>query len=345
MIKIQTSLSTPHHLIIQQILDLFTKRTNLSEKDLQFAITQILRGNDHQSNGRLADAECLQQQKTLDSQPSELQKFMLQTAVLPQSEMTPKICNALLKINNAKAHLQAMTNNNLLDNPAFVEFLRHKLKQDQATYQELCLKAAHTLEAQTRSRKAIGLYMQAKAWHKAAWLLETYGQEFYDRGQALQLYEWLEQMDQEELAKWPWLLLLKGKILNNNLGKPEKAISLFEHTECEFRRLANCIGVAETLIWQSVALRMMNQASAAIDLANKGLDKLNELLIVPDSLMAWAIRNCGLAYLAVGQISEALTDLQNSLTLFEKIGNTYYIAMCHHDIGVCLEKQAKIQNT
>ncbi len=342
MTKIQTSLSTPHHLIIQQILDAFTKRANLSEKDSQFAITQILKGNDHQGNDRLAEAERLQQQETFDSQSPELQEFMRQTAVLPQSEMTPNICNALLKINNAEVHLQAMTDNNLLGNPTFAEFLGHKLKQDQATYQELCLKAAHTLEAQTRSKQAIGLYVQARAWQKAAWLLETYGQELYDRGQALQLYEWLEQM--EELAKWPWLLLLKGKILNNNLGKPEKAISLFEHTECEFRRLANCLGVAEALVWQSVALQMMGQASAAIDLANKGLDKLNVLLIAPDCLMAWAIKNCGLAYLAAGQTSEALTNLQKSLTLFKKTGHTYYIAMCHHDIVVCLKKQAKIQN-
>ncbi len=342
MTEIQASLSTPHHLIIQQILDLFTKRVKLSEEDLRFAITQIMKGNDRQSNGRLANADLLQQPETFDSQSPELQEFMLQTAVLPQSEMTPKICNALLKINNAEAHLQAMTDNNLLGNPAFAEFLRHKLKQDQAAYQELCLKAAHTLEAQTRSKKAIGLYMQARAWRKAAWLLETYGHELYDRGQAWQLYEWLEQMDTKELAKWPWLLLLKGKILNNNLGKPEKAISLFEHIECEFLRLANCVGVAESLVWQSVALRMMGQALAAIDLANKGLNKLNGLLITPDRLMAWAIRNRGLAYLAAGQTSEALIDLQKSRTLFEKIGYTYYIAMCHHDIGVCLKKQAKI---
>ncbi len=335
----------PTDLAAQQILDLITERSDLPEKDLQFAITQILNGNGngHNVNGRTTDAGRLQQQEIFDSQPPELQEFMLQTALLPQLEMTPRFCNALLKIDHAEAHLQAMADHNLLGNPPFSEFLRHKVKQDEAAYQKLCLKTANTLHSQIQSQKAIGLFVQAQEWPKAAELLKNYGQELYDKGRALDLYGWLEQIPESNLARHPRLLLLKGRILNDDLARYSEAITCYVHAEPLFEQQNDLVGITEARILQSASFRMMGEASRAIDLANEGLDKLNnELLIAPARVTAWATRNRGLAYGIVGQISESLADLYQSLTLFEKIGNAYYIAMCHHDIGVSLEKQAKI---
>ena len=151
---------------------------------------------------------------------------MLLTAVLPESEVIPAICNALLEIDNSERHIQAMIDNALFDNPAFAEFLRYKLKQqqDDDDYRQWCLKAANTLAANSRSKQAIGLYVQAGAYSKSARLLEAYGREFYDKGRALELYGWLDQMG-ETLKQWPKLLLLKGKILNS-LGKPKQALAI-----------------------------------------------------------------------------------------------------------------------
>ncbi|MCP4625390.1 MAG: hypothetical protein GY850_17990, partial [bacterium] len=169
---------SPHpNPVAQEILDLLAERPNLPEKDLKFAITHILNGNGHNGKSRAADADHSQQQEIFDRQPPELQEFMLQTALLPQSEKLPRFCNALLAIDDAETHLQAMADDKLLGDRAFAEFMRHKVKQDEAAYQELCLKTAKILDANIRSKESIDLFVQAEAWEKAADLIEEYGIE------------------------------------------------------------------------------------------------------------------------------------------------------------------------
>ncbi len=338
----------PQDFVIQQMLELFTERPELSEKDLQFAIASILNGNGHnghgrQNNGRLVDSNHRQQQEFFDRQPPELQEFMLQTALLPQPEKLARFCNALLKIDNSEVHLQAMADNNLLGDPAFTEFLRHKVKQDEAAYQELCLKTAHTLHLFKRWKQAIGLYAEAQEWPEVAQLLEVYGNELFDAGQALELYEWLNKMN-EETEQRPRLLILKGRILNDYFWKPKKALMIFEQVEQVLKRQNNLVGVTEAQAWQSVSFRLMGEGAKSLELALGASAQLDTLLysMVPKNIMALVLRCKGLAYSTVGQVSEALADLQESLSLFEESANTYYVAMCHHDLGVCFEKLAKL---
>ncbi len=333
----------PSSVITQQILDLLTAQENLSEKDLQFAITQILdgHGDEHQSNALTVDTD-RRQQEIFDRQPPELQDFMLQTALLPQSEKLPRFCNALLGIDNSEVHLQAMADHNLLGDPTFTEFLRHKVKQDQAAYQKLCLKTAKTLDSQIRSQKAIDLYVQAEAWQKAAELLENYGQELYDKGQALDLYGWLDQLTEKKLEQWPRLLLLKARILNDDLGKPKQALAIFNQAEQAFKEQGYLMGIIEAQVWQSVSFRLMGEGAKSLELVLKASAQLELLVQAPPFIRAWTLRYVGLAYGTVGQISKALLDLQRSLALFEEIGNTYYIAMCHHGIGVALAQQGQV---
>ncbi len=224
--------------------------------------------------------------------------------------------------------------------------LQNGAKLNQAVDRKLAAQA-NACTVQGQIQKAIALYLQAQAWEEAADLLVIHGEELYEKGQARMLFEWLEQLDQAELAHWPDLLLLKGRILDYDLGKPQQAIALSQRAEQEFQQADRQVGAVEALICRSVAHRMMGEASHALSLANTGLDRLNELLVdapdsVPTFVMAWATRNRGLAYSTAGQTSEALTDLRQSLELFERINKTYYIAMCHHDIGVALAKQGKI---
>ncbi|MCP4698895.1 MAG: hypothetical protein GY862_18885, partial [Gammaproteobacteria bacterium] len=208
-----------------------------------------LNGNGHNGNGRAA-ADHLEQQEIFDAQSPELQEFMMQTAVLPEAEKLPRFCNALLDIDDAKAHLQAMIDNNLLGDLDFAEFLREKVKQDPDAYRKLRLKTAKTLE-HARPKEAIGPYVEAQAWQKATELLEDYGQEFYDRGRALELYGWLEQIPESDLTRYPRLLLLKGRILKDDLGKPKKALELFCQAERLFQQQGNFMGKIRAWVWQS----------------------------------------------------------------------------------------------
>jgi ATP/maltotriose-dependent transcriptional regulator MalT/DNA-binding SARP family transcriptional activator/MinD-like ATPase involved in chromosome partitioning or flagellar assembly len=278
-------------------------------------------------------------------QPSKLQHFMLYTSVLP--EMTAALCNELLEIADAHTLIEELVKRDLFIaqigssfryNDLFAEFLRSKLAEDEVLYRQVSIKAGKLLAARSRFEAAINLYLSVQVWDEAATLLETRGRFFYDTGRALTLNNWLSQIPEEELARRPQLLLLRGQILNDNLGEPELALAFYQQAEEQFLKKGDLIGTAEARVWRSVGLRMMGQATEGLALASEGLDQL-ESLKADDQVMAWATKNRGLAYLTAGNIIEALADLRQALELFDTLNDTYNMGVCHDQIGICLVKQ------
>jgi len=281
-------------------------------------------------------------------QPPELQQFMLYTSVLP--DMTPELCNALLDICDAQDCLQELVRKDLFIaqfgagfryHDLFAEFLRARLSKDKALHRQVCLKAAHLLAQQDYLEESISLFLSVQAWDEAAVLLEAEGWSFRDTGRVLTLNQWLVHIPEEELLNHPRLLLLWGLILNDNFGDTKLAMSLFQQAEAQFSKQNDLVGIAEAQIFQSVGLRMMGQARKSLALAVKGVEQL-EALNPPDQILAWALKQRGHAYVTAGDISAALSDLRRALEVFEALNDTYRIGICHHDIGVFLEKQGNI---
>ena len=287
-------------------------------------------------------------EEVLSKQPSELQRFMLHTAVLP--DMTAALCNELLEIDDAQAHIEELVHRDLFIaqigagfryHDLFLEFLRAKLAEDGALYRHLSVRAANVLAAQSRLEEAIALYLSVQAWDEAATLLEAKGRFFYDTGRALTLNEWLAAMPEQEIAQRPRLLLLRGQILNDDLGEPEQAMALWNQAERNFLEQGDQIGAAEANIRKSVGMRMMGEAAESLALATKALEQLKPLED-NDRLLAYAVRNRGLAQSTAGNIAEGLADLRRALELYEARGDTYQIGLCHHDLGVSLRRQGNI---
>jgi LuxR family maltose regulon positive regulatory protein len=287
-------------------------------------------------------------EEVFDKQPPDLQHFMLRTAVLP--DMTAELCNALLETTNAQARIEELVRRDLFISQIgagfryhdlFAEFLRAKLAAHEALHRRVSTKAANLLTARSRFEEAMNLHLSVQAWDQAAALLETKGTLFYDTGRALTLNNWLVQIPEQELAQRPRLLLWQGQILNNDLGELKQAMDLFQRAEEEFLRQDDLTSAAEARMWRSVGLRMMGRAKEGLALATRGLEQL-EALKADDRVIAWAIRNRGLAHWTAGNIVEALSDLRRALEMFEALGDTYQGGMCHHDIGACLYKQGNI---
>jgi tetratricopeptide (TPR) repeat protein len=158
----------------------------------------------------------------------------------------------------------------------------------------------------------------------------------------LTLHSWLAEISPQELATHPRLLLLKGKILNDDLGEPGQAMTFYQQAEAVFRRQNDPVGAAETQVLRSSALRMTGQAIEAVEVARTALAEL-ETLEADEQIMAWAIRTCGLAYGTAGNISEALAYGRRALEKFEALDDTYNVARCHQEIGVNLVAQGNIQ--
>jgi tetratricopeptide (TPR) repeat protein len=273
---------------------------------------------------------------------------MLRTSVLP--ELTVEICNALLETANAQACIDELVKRDLFIaqigtgfryHDLFAEFLRSKLAKDTAMYCQVSLQAAKFLAAQARFEEAANLYLSVQAWDDAASLLETHGKFFYDTGRALTLHHWLGQMPEPELTKRPRLLLMRGQILNNDLGEPQEAMALYKQAEDQFRHKGDFIGAAEAQVWRASALRMVGRAKEGSLLIANGLDQLSASK-ADKRLIAWATRHHGLVHLALGNTAAALLDLRGALSLFETLNDTYNVGLCHHDLGFCLEKQGSI---
>ena len=281
-------------------------------------------------------------------QPPDLQRFMLITSVLP--DMTPDICNALLEIADAQKCLETLIHRDLFITQVgasfkyhdlFAEFLRSRLLENETLYKQTVHKAACLLTDGARYEAAMNLHLSIQAWDEAAVLLEGQGRFFYDTGRALTLHHWLEQMSEEELTRYPKLLLLKGQVLNDDLSDPQAAMTYFRQAEAQFLAQDELIDAAAALIWQSISLRMMGRVKESLVLAQRGLHQF-ESHQAREQAMAYAIRNRGLAYGTAGNIPEALSDLRTALALYESLDDTYRVGMCHQEIGVCLTKQGQI---
>jgi tetratricopeptide (TPR) repeat protein len=282
--------------------------------------------------------------EVLGKQPADLQRFMLYTSVLP--DITPDICNALLDITSSSQCIERLMRNDLFItqigdkfkyHDLFAEFLRNRLAEDPALYEVISLKAARLMAERAFFEEAVNLYLSVAAWGEAACILEKKGRFFYDTGRALTLHSWLSQISEEELARRPRLLLLYGMILNNDLGDLDRAITYYQRAEDKFLAQQDFIGAAEAQIYRASSLRMRGRAREALALTASGLEQL-EYLKADSRLTAWAIRYRGLANSATGNVDKALEDLRRSLDLFKALEDTYYVGMCHHDIGVCLVK-------
>lgn len=190
--------------------------------------------------------------------------------------------------------------------------------------------------------EAVDVYLSNRTWDKAASLLDEnyeFLNQLYRSGQAKKLDSWLSKFPFRELEQHPQLLLWWGQVLNDDFGQPKRAMTFFNLAKEQFQKQGDAIGVAKAQIWESVGLRMMGQAKKAIELVSEGLEQLRARAADSRLLLAWAVRNRGLAYGTAGDIVQAIADTRRALEDFKLSDHKFMVGLCHHDIGVSLEKQ------
>ncbi|MGQ9501685.1 MAG: tetratricopeptide repeat protein [Anaerolineae bacterium] len=287
-------------------------------------------------------------EEVLSKQRPELQHFMLHTAVLP--DMTADICNDLLGISDAQSYIEELVHKDLFISQIgasfryhelFAEFLRSRLALDAARQRQVLIRAAELLATRARFDEAVPLYLRAQAWPQVVELLEAQARSLYDTGRALTLGEWLAQIPDVELQRRPRLLLWRGRILCDDLHDAALAIAVSNQARTRFMALNDVCGVAEASVLQSVALRVSGEVVDSLRLADEAVQQLQSL-DTDTHVLAYAIRNRGLARATAGDMVAALDDLRVALELYEKVEDTYRIGLCHHDLGVCLCRRGNI---
>lgn len=278
----------------------------------------------------------------------EMQRFLLRTSLLPQ--VTVDIGNELLDNGEAQTFIEALVKDDLFVahngtgvkyQEFFKEFLQAKLAKDKPLYDQVARRSAETLIARRHIEAAVQIYLSLQAWDEVAVILDEQGELLYT-GQAHLLHGWLKQLPAPILHQHPRLLLLKGRILCDNLGSPQAALAAFKQAESGFRQQEDAIGLAQIQILQSVVARMTGQVADSLTLAAAGLAQL-ETLDADLALIAWAVKNYALACWVSGDVEMAQAELRRALQMFEADSDTYRVGICHHDIGACLRRQGNIK--
>jgi LuxR family maltose regulon positive regulatory protein len=278
----------------------------------------------------------------LDKQPPELQRFLLRTAVLP--DMTADVCNELLEISDTQVCLEELVRKDLFVTQVgmsfryhdlFAEFLRTRLVEDKEQHRQISIRAGNLLAARGRFEEAMTLYLSVQAWDETVALLETQGEIFFNTGRALTLNDWLSRIPEQALIQHPRLLWLHGRILSNYTGEHHAALTCFQRAEKQFLKQDDLMGAAKAQVCQSINLVYIGRTKESLALLTKTLEHL-QALEATDEIIAWAIKIRGLIYWNMGNIVGALSDGRRALELYEKLGDSYNVGICHHNVGICL---------
>jgi len=160
--------------------------------------------------------------EVLNRQSEATRTFLLETSIL--SELTVPLCNAVTGRTDAAAMLDDLDRRSLfitlVPSPQFpnlpiyhyhalfAEFLRQRLEREQPErVADLHRRAA---QAQTAPDRAIGHYLAAEMWEKAAQAIEQVGEGLIAQGILPTLLGWLRALPEASLETSPRLLYLLG---------------------------------------------------------------------------------------------------------------------------------------
>lgn len=278
--------------------------------------------------------------EVFEQQPEDSQKFLLYSAILDQ--MSPAMCNALLKIENAQEVLRSLESQNVFIlrlegsgewyryHQLFREFLLTRLRNtDPKRYHELHLEAAELFIQQSEPATAIRHYLQAEAFDRAAEIIASVADETFNTGRWVSLDRWIGALPRDVLSEQPRLIIHQAKTWIQ-LGQLTDAVRELDRA-CEiFQAAGEEEYYAEALTFKSVALRLQGRCEEAIQQCEQALAVLD---CDESPIAAQAYRNIGISYGVLGKLSESAERLSQALRLFEAHGKAYHIASVQHDLA------------
>ena len=186
-------------------------------------------------------------EEILYSQPGPIQDFLIKSSIFNIVE--PGFVKELLDIENAEEILQEHARKNLFVqsnydkrngwvfqyHQLFRDFLKSRFKKvlDKEEKQTLFRKAGCLYEQRGKLEQAVGLYLKAKAFERAAAVIERIGMTVLNVGRKGDLSQWLRAFPEEFILGNPWLLLYlsltrRYTAVEENLGSLQKAFAQFE---------------------------------------------------------------------------------------------------------------------
>ena len=290
-------------------------------------------------------------QEILDQQTPEIRDFLLRTSFL--EEFDASLCTSIWGTeDNWRNLINQVVQNNLFVLPVgeegkwlryhhlFGEFLRAQFEKEKSDQLEALLRrlAAVYTEREDWGR-AYSLYNRIKDTSAIADLIEKAGTSLIRNAQFAILAKWIDELPVEVIDSRPGLLSQKGTVLLIQ-GQVEKSLDYLNRAQITQRECHDYSGLARTLARRATALRYLGKYQASI---HDGLEaiKLSEGDAALRSARADACCAVGVSLHHQGQLGEAITMLERSLSLYQSLQDEQNSAMVHMELGICCQYEGK----
>lgn len=304
-------------------------------------------------------------QEVLDNQTPEIQEFLVRTSVL--DILSPNICGALLDAEiepgRASEHsrsetlLKQLESRNLFItrlsdhngqisfqyHALFRQFLRTKLKQNKALYEQIQLRAAQAQREAGNFIEAIQHYVAAGEVVEAALLLNEVAEGFYEAGRMGLLNQLLESIPAEQQNKLAHLLNIKAQLLLEK-GSNEAAIRTFAQAEQLYEKEQAHDRAAKASARQAQLLVRTGQRREAHAACSRILRDYTTLMQTPEGQIAVAFAKHVLGIVAIEEsnTTEAENNLRDAAELYKAHQDDFRLAAIDSVFGELYHRTGRL---
>ncbi len=271
-------------------------------------------------------------QQVLDQQPAPVREFLLQTAFF--DEFDAGLCSEVLGPPPASESWQGLIKTVLQENlfvqqmgeknlwlryhHLFQSFLQNRLLQERPEEANRIMKRMAEVSIQRGDwERAYAIYQRLGSDTGIADLLERVGSLMVRGGYIGTLARWLDLLPPGMLAARPVLLAQSG-VTAAALGEPTRGETLLNRAITALRKQDHPLELVRALTWRAFAFyiradydRSLLDTDEAISLSQENSE--------PDFLRAEALRLRGMNFRLMGNLSEAIRTLNESLEYFQRL--------------------------
>lgn len=284
--------------------------------------------------------------QVLAQQTEEVQRFLMRTALMDEFDihMCEEVIGQALGVQaNWRDRMDAVLRLNLFVLPVgddgqylryhhlFQEFLRDRIQQESPQEVSLILQRLAQVYADRGDwERAYAIYHQMGDTGAIVQLVERAGSSMIAQGRLVTLSQWLETLPAELLNSYPSLLSLQGAMIIMR-GDSSQAVKLLSRAAKEQSQSGDRAGLAYTLNRRSVAYRLLGRYRESL------ADSEDTLALLEgdkgSALFADAISTKGTVLISLGQLNEAIENLQQSLAAYQAIGDNSAAARSCLEMG------------
>jgi LuxR family maltose regulon positive regulatory protein len=282
--------------------------------------------------------------QVLDQQPPPLREFLLASSVL--DELSQELCTSVLGVDRPADLMDQLRTRNLFViefegdedrlryHDLFREFLQANLRrQDGARFQELTRRAAQVYASRGEWQRAVSRYLMLQDYKSVADIVEQIATRMYETGRWDTLAGWIDALPETIKTCKPDLLIQRGKI-HAERGEHTLALAAYHQAKQAFIAAGDKAGLGSALVREGCVLRFQGRYAEAKARCQEALALVGGTTPEGKSVMALAHKQVGLCLLGLGQLTESLEALQQSLKLYEELETPYDIGMIYHDMGM-----------